>query len=112
MDATYLAGETATGLHENPTQFGEHTYTARRNDGEPRYQIFRDGELGPIGYLELHRCEFNEGRWQLRVYDAASAPVGLPSRHGEDHPDGGCVHSYTNALSHLRARALEASGED
>lgn len=100
LDLVQILAE--TGLTEDAVPFAGHTFTARRNAGDLRHQIFRDSELSPFGVLEPHWCEYNADRWMLRVYDPAGQLVGLPSRHGADHPDGGCVHSYTNALNHLR----------
>lgn len=96
-----------TGLTEDAVPFDGHTFIARRNAGGLRFQIFRDNDPTPYGVVEAHRCPYSpdhSGRecWRLRVFDPAGQPVGLPSKHGADHPDGGCVHSYTNALNHLR----------
>lgn len=101
--------EQATGLTEDPVEFNGHTWLARRNGFEVRHQVFRDAELAPVGYLVPHRCEYNEGGWRLRVFNAANQLVGLPSRHGADHPDGGCIHSYHNALLWLEFDGVEAS---
>ncbi len=103
------AAQASTRLTEEPTLYGEHIYTARRNEGELRYQVFRDGDLAPVGYIDAHRCTYHGNAWRLRVYGADLAPIGQPSRHGADH--AGCVHSYTNALSHLRAVDLRDDPE-
>lgn len=100
-----------TGLTEDAAPFGGHVFVARRNEGDLRFQIFRDGDPTPFGVVEAHRCEYLDNSWQLRVYDPAGRPVGEPSGHGEDHPEGGCVGTYHNALNHLRMAALGLAGE-
>lgn len=93
--------KTATDLDEHPRRFGDHVFVARRNADQFRYQVFRDAETTPIGYVEAHQCPFGGWEWRLRVFGADGHPIGLPDKHSDDHPDGGCVHSYVNALSHL-----------
>lgn len=89
-------------ITEKPTEFGEHTYTARQNAGEDRWQVFRDSELTPAGFFELHFCDADCPAprkrvgmlHQLRVYDPNNQVYGQ------------CVSSYLNVLSHLRMHGL------
>ena len=89
-----------TGLTENVVLY---RYTARRNAGDLRHQIFRDSEITLYGVIDPHLCHYNEGQWMLRVYNPAGQLVELPSRHGEDHP--GCVSTYYHALNYLHMDA-------
>ena len=87
----------ATGLTEDPTEFHGHTYRARRNEGELRWQVFRDGDATPFGFIEGGWCVDGDV-WHLMVEDANGTTIGDPGKRS-DHP---CVMSYRNALHWLR----------
>lgn len=81
---------------EEPVTYGEDTYIARRSTGEPvRWQVFRDGQLTPAGFLEAV-FDVDLGQWQLKVSDGNGTPIG-------DEP----VSTYHNCLSHLRMNRWE-----
>jgi hypothetical protein len=94
-------------VSEQPHEFDGCTYTARRNPGELRWQVFRDpGEFGPVGYLEaVHQPteSCRDDGWQLAVFDHASRPVG--ERGKRDAPGTvPAVDTFRNALVWLLAR--------
>lgn len=89
-------------VSEEPTEFGGTTYIARRNAGEYRWQVFTDDKGGPVGYIELHRCDLSDED-RLMVFGPDNRPIGEPKEGRGD----GCVGSFTNALNHIRMRGLE-----
>lgn len=95
-------------VSEKDTEFDGHTWTARRNPGELRWQVFREDSFAPVGYLDaVHQpteSTRNDG-YQLVVTDAACKPIG---EHGKHDAPGTvpAVNSYRNALDWLRARML------
>lgn len=93
-----------TGLRD-VAEFAGHVFYARRDPTELRWQIFRDSEVTPYGYVTAERCPHLGGEWRLRVYDTGNHLLGSPSRHAEDHDEGGCVGSYLNALVWLKTAA-------
>ena len=93
-----------TLVTEAPTEFDGHTYTARRNEGELRWQVFRDDSLAPIGYLTaVHQPSEALNGWQLTVEDHAGRPIGELSKRAEPGTLP-AVDSYRNALVWLLAR--------
>lgn len=100
-------------LPETPVMCNDHTYTARRNaepepDGSWRWQVFRDNEMTPVGFIQSHDCpEFGEfGKGRLMVFDANGRPMSEPK---PDRGDG-CVGSYQNALAWFEMELLLAKG--
>lgn len=85
----YVPRDKPVQVTEEPVEFGGAVYVARRNAGESRWQVFRDGALAPVGFIERrHDPDHDEVR--LFVYDATNTQLGES------------VHTYHNALSHLR----------
>jgi hypothetical protein len=81
---------------ESPVKHGDYTYVARRNAGEMRWQVFRDGEFTPFGALEaVHQptesCR-DDGR-PVGVRGKRDAPGTVPA-----------VDNFRNALDWLLAR--------
>lgn len=107
LDLFNIAAE--TGLTEDAVPFDGHVFVARRNAGtlfdHLRFQIFRDEDPTPYGAVEPHWCEYNGDDWRLWVYLPDGRNTVLPTKHAADHPDGGCVATYRNALNHLRMAA-------
>lgn len=98
QDARDAAGR--RGLYDAVKQdllsYNGHTYLARLNpdhDGEFSWQIFRDDEFTPFGFLVTHRRP--DGGFGLLVRDAGGQV--LSSNPGGD----GCVPSYISALDLL-----------
>lgn len=83
---------------EVPTEFGGVVYTARRNAGEARWQVFADGDFAPAGFIEEHRCPLWEGEVRLMVFDRNNRQIGVPKPGKDD----GCVGHYANALNFIR----------
>jgi hypothetical protein len=95
-------------VSEQPREFDGHTYAARRNAGELRWQVFRDNALAPVGFLEaVHQPteSCRDDGWQLVVLDASNRPVG---ERGKRAAPGTvpAVDNFHNALGWLRAREL------
>ena len=74
-------------------------YTFRRNPGENRWQVFKDQELTPAGYVEARSDPDFGGEPRFFVFDAGNRPIGDES-----------VHSVLNILSHLRSTTLDDQG--
>ena len=91
---------------ESPVRHGDYTYVARRNAGEARWQVFRDGEFTPFGFLEAVHQPTESTRddgWQLAVYGPGHRPVGM--RGKRDAPGTvPAVDNFRNALDWLLAR--------
>jgi hypothetical protein len=107
MSKKRLPGSLVT---EEPVVFGDNVYTARRNAGEYRWQVFCEGMLAPAGYLEAvyQPTETGDnGGWQLAVFDRDNRPVG---ERGKRAAPGTvpAVNSYNNALSWIDAWLKQA----
>jgi len=90
-------------VSEEPLEFGDHTYQARRSpdhDGMPRWEVYRLDLFAPIGYLGGHLCPFLNGVRRLFVFDHNSQRLPFVAKPRD--ADDGCVHSYKNALNDLR----------
>lgn len=88
-------------IPEEPVFFDGTVYTARRNTGESRWQVFAEGEFSPVGYIELHRCERHADKERLLVF-------GPDGRQPSDcAPPMGCVGDYMSALNYIRMRGTE-----
>jgi len=76
-------------------------YIARRNasaepDGSWRWQVFTEGHLTPIGYVQSHNCG-RYGAPQLMVFDEDNTVIGKPGALPF------CAADYDTALSWLVA---------
>jgi hypothetical protein len=91
---------------ETPVRHGDYTYVARRNEGELRWQVFRDGEFTPFGALEaVHQPteSCRDDGWQLVVFGPDGRSVGV--RGKRDAPGTvPAVDSFRNAIDWLLAR--------
>jgi hypothetical protein len=92
-------------VSEDPVEFDGQQYTARRNPGENRWQVFGDA-FAPVGYLEAvyqPTETLSNGGWQIAVFDSAAQQVGEPGKR--DAPGTvPAVDSYEQALHWLWAR--------
>ena len=91
-----------TLVTEAPTEFGGHTYTARRS--RSRWQIFRDDAFAPVGYLTaIYQPTETLNGWQLTVEDHAGRSIGELSKRAAPGTVP-AVDTYRNALVWLLAR--------
>lgn len=91
---------------EEPTELDGRTYTARLTPGTnpPRWQVFSDAALGPVGYLEAVMDERQSDGWMLLVYDGQMRLIGTPGEDPSGRKDTTKVGSYANALHYIWAR--------
>lgn len=93
-------------VSEAPTELGGRTWTARRNEGEARWQVFLDEGFGPAGYLEAvyqPTEATGNGGWQIRVFDRRCSPIGELSKRAAPGTVP-AVNSYQQALAWLDYR--------
>ncbi len=88
MDTIMAEIAAATGLDETTIANGGHVFVARRNEGDFRFQIFRDTEITPFGVVEAHRCRLAFRTWRLRTYGPNGRALG-------------CMRNYLDALDQL-----------
>jgi hypothetical protein len=89
-------------IAEHPTVFDAKTWRVRRDPGQARWQVFREGVAAPVGFIEARRCACREGldetqRVGLFLYGRDGQPL-FTAKAGRDD---GCLPHYENCLAVL-----------
>lgn len=93
------------GITEEPRELGDYQWTARRTPDHdpPRWAVYRSGQRGPAGYLELvWSANADQHVLLVRNPDNSLFVQGLPPKRAESletPEDASSVGSYNNALA-------------